>query len=75
MNQIAKRDMVVTRTGIVIGGAHLPPAPRPGYEAERIQSALLDKSPRPSRHPLAIAGFRLALAIWTWLGRAVPGNL
>jgi hypothetical protein len=40
-DRVAK--LVRTRTGIVIGGAYVPPPPRPSEDAERIQAALLHR--------------------------------
>lgn len=51
---------VVTKAGIVIGGAYVPPAPRPSADHERIQAALLD-----SRTERPLTGWRRALGfLW-----------
>ncbi len=49
--------------GIAIGIAHVPKPPKPGSEALRLQSALLDK--RTAR-PLPLIR-RIAGAVWRWM--------
>lgn len=48
---------VVTRAGLVIGGAYCPPKPAPSRDAEVIQAALLV---RPKQQP------PLVRRVWRW---------
>lgn len=56
-------SLTVTRTGIVIGGAYVPPPQRLGSHAEAIQAALLE--PRTAR-PLTLLE-RIFGAVWRHL--------
>jgi hypothetical protein len=63
-----------TRTGLLVGGSYIRPAPMPAGDDERIQSALLaGPKPRADLHELGhrlivpvccVTGFLLVLAMW-----------
>lgn len=54
---------IVTKAGVVIGGAWTPPPPRPSADQEAVQRALLD--PRTSIPARAL--HRLVGAVIGWL--------
>lgn len=59
-----RHHVIVTRTGVVIGGAYIPPMRKLGSDEERIQRALLTRpSPRLRSKPCALlAALATALA-------------